>query len=145
MSVSCRRRWTPAKSTDVSIKTERLARLHAAADRQMGQRLLVRPQRGGGYVVGTDDPLRPPAEIIGYVALSPGVERTQGAGGTSGHNPELRLGPDTVKFKTSSLAYAVESGDIVEFLEIESPPARVSRVAPYGTDRTILFLVRTAR
>ena len=129
----------------MASKAERLARLHAAADRQMGERLRVRPQRGGGYVVGGDDPLRPPAEFIGYVARNPGVERTQSSGATSGHNAELRLSPDTVKFKTSTLPYAVEAGDLVEFIEADTPTLRVSRVAPYGTDRTILFLVRTAR
>ena len=111
----------------------------------MGERLLVRPQRGGGYVVGTDDPLRPPAEIIGYIAQ--GASVANAAGATPGDaNARLRVSVDTVKIQTSALPYEVQEGDLVQLLDVtDAPTLRVSRAAPYGTDRTILFLVRTAR
>jgi hypothetical protein len=54
----------------------------------MGQRLLVRPQRGGGYVVGSDDLLRPPVETVGYVAQGASVAN---AAGTAPGNPNARL------------------------------------------------------
>lgn len=126
-------------------KTLRLAKLHAATDRQMGETVRIVPQRGGGYVVAGEDNLREPVEISAYVARAPGVERTQSSGASTGSNAELRLSPDTVKFKTSLVPYTVESDDIVEFPETEAPACRVSRSAPYGTDRTILFLVKAAR
>ena len=123
----------------------RLARLHAAADRQMGARLLVRPQRGGGYVVGADDPLRPSVEIVGHVAQGSSVANA--AGTTPGDaNTRLRVSVDTAKIRTSALPYDVQEGDLVQLLDMtDAPTLRVSRVVPYGTDRTILFLVRTAR
>lgn len=126
-------------------KTSRLAKLHAATDRQMGETVRVVPQRGGGYVAGGADNMRAPVEILAYVARAPGVERTQSSGSSTGSNAELRLSPDTVKFKTSLVPYTVEAGDIIEFPETESAACRVSRVAPYGTDRSILFLVKAAR
>lgn len=111
----------------------------------MGQRLLVRPQRGGGYVVGADDPLRPPVEIVGHVAQ--GASMANAAGPTPGDaNARLRISVDTVKIRTSALPYEVQEGDLVQLLDlINTATLRVSRVMPYGTDRTIIFLVRTAR
>jgi len=111
----------------------------------MGERVRIVPQRGGGYVAGGADNVRPPVEVIAYVARAPGVERSQSSGANTGANAELRLSPDTVKFTTSAINYTVEAGDIVEFPEAGLPAGRVSRVAPYGTDRTILFLVKAAR
>lgn len=126
-------------------KASRLAKLHAATDRQMGETIRIVPQRGGGYVVAGADTQRQPVELVAYVARAPGVERTQSSGANTGANAELRLSPDTVKFTTSALPYSIETGDLVEFTETGYPAARVSRAAPYGTDRTILFLVKAAR
>lgn len=111
----------------------------------MGELIRIVPQRGGGYVAGGADNVRPPVEVLAYVARNPGVERTQSSGANSGANAELRLSPDTAKFTTSAIPYTVESGDLVEFPETDSPACRVSRVAPYGTNRSILFLVKAAR
>lgn len=105
----------------------------------------MQPQRGGGYVVGGDDPLRPPVEIVGYVAQ--GASVANAAGTTPGDaNVRLRISVDTAKFKSSALPYEVREGDLVQLLDGEDAPTlRVSRAAHYGTDRTILFLMRTAR
>ncbi len=127
------------------MKSSRLMRLHSATDGHLGQRLLIKPQRGGGYVVGSNDPLRPPVEIVGYVAQ--GASMANAAGATPGDaNARLRISVDMVKIQTSALPYDVQEGDLVQLLDAtDAPTMRVSRVAPYGTDRTILFLVRTAR
>lgn len=126
-------------------KTSRLAKLHAATDRQMGETVRIVPQRGGGYVAGGVDQNRQPVELLAYVARSPGIERSQSSGANTGHNAELRLSPDTVKFTTTAVPYTVEAGDLIEFPETESPTCRVSRSSAYGTDRTILFLVKVSR
>ncbi len=105
----------------------------------------MRPQRGGGYVVGSDDPLRPPVETVGYVAQ--GASVANAAGATPGDvNARLRICVDTMKIRSSALPYDVQEGDLVQLLDATDAPAlRVSRATPFGTDRTILFLVRTAR
>lgn len=127
------------------MRSLRLAKLHAATDRQMGETVTIVPQQGGGYIAASPDRYRNAVSIVAYVARNPGVERTQSSGANTGHNAELRLSPDTLKFKTSALPYTVEAGDLVEFPDTGSPACRVSRVAPYGTDRTILFLVKVSR
>ena len=83
--------------------------------------------------------------MVGYVAQGASVGNAAGA--TPGDaNARLRVSVDTVKIQTSALPYEVQEGDLVQLLDvINAPTLRVSRVAPYGTDRTILFLVRTAR
>ncbi len=127
------------------MKHVQIARLHAATDRKLGQRVLIKPQSNGGYVVGAADLKRPEIEILAYVAR--GASVANAAGTTPGDaNARLRISVDTVKFKSSTLPYEVQEGDLVQLLDVEDAPAlRVSRAAPYGTDRTILFLVRTAR
>ena len=143
MSASCRRRWTPAKSTDVTSKAARLARLHAATDRQLGARVRVEPQTNGGYVAGGVDPARPPVAISAYVTRTPTATH---AATNDGQQAPLRITTETVKYTTSALPYAVAEGDLVRLLDEPGQPLfRVSRTAPFGTDRTILFLVRTAR
>lgn len=123
----------------------RLARLHAAVNRQSGERVRIRPRRGGGYTVASDDPTRPPADIIAYVARSADNVRTSGNAANSGHNVELRAMVDTIKFTTSDLAYSLEAGDLVDMLdEPDAPSFRVSRTLPFGTDRTVAFLVPVA-
>lgn len=126
-------------------KAARLARLHDATDRQLGERVLIKPQKGGGYVVGGADPDRPETELTGYVARATSVVNASGttAGDT---NARLRYSADTCKILTSALPYTVVEGDLLQLLDQpETPTVRVSRTAPYGTDRTILFLVNTSR
>lgn len=130
----------------MTLKASRLAKLHAATDRQTGEQVRIVPQRSGGYVVGGQDPTRAAAEIVAYVARIPGSVRTEGNAANSGHNPQLRMTADTIKYKTSSLPFTAADGDLVELLEEDGAPVfRVSRVSPFGTDRTILFLVKTSR
>lgn len=127
-------------------KAARLAKLHAATDRQAGERVLIKPQQGGGYVVGGADPNREEMEVVAFVSQNPGIERTASSGKNDGANVTLRLSPDTIKFRTSALPYKMAEGDLVQLIEVEDAPTyRVSRTAPYGTDRTILFLVRASR
>jgi hypothetical protein len=123
----------------------RLATLHEAVDRHSGERVRVRPQSGGGYVAGTDDPGRDPVEITAYVALIPASVRTSSSGANTGANVQARTSADTVKFKTSALAYDLVEGDLVDLLDRAGAPAfRVSRTAPFGVDRTIAFLTPAA-
>lgn len=127
------------------MKPTRLARLHAATDGQLGQQVLIRPQKSGGYVLGVADADRPEMEIVAYVARGASVVNTSGA--TPGDvNARLRFSADTAKIETSALPYAVEEGDLVQLLDVEDTPTlRVSRTAPFGTNRTLLFLAGTAR
>jgi hypothetical protein len=129
----------------ISMKPSRLAILHAATDGQLGQRVLIKPQSTGGYVVGGTDPERPEMEILAYVARGSSVVNASGA--TPGDvNARMRFSADTAKIQTSSLPYAVEEGDLVQLLDMDGAPTlRVSRTAAFGTDRTLLFLVGTAR
>jgi len=127
------------------VQPVRLARLHGAIDRELGQRVLIKPQSSGGYVVGAADPERPETEVLAYVARGASVVNASGA--TPGDvNARLRFSADTAKIETSALPYAVEEGDLVQLLDADgSPTLRVSRTAPFGTDRTLLFLVGTSR
>jgi hypothetical protein len=127
------------------MNLSRLDRLHATTDRQLGQRIEIKPQRSGGYVVGAADLARPEMEILAYVARGASVVNASGA--TPGDvNARLRFSADTAKIETSALPYVVEEGDLVQLLDADGAPTlRVSRTAPFGTDRTILFLVGATR
>jgi hypothetical protein len=127
------------------MKPSSLTRLHAATDRHLGQRVLIKPQSSGGYVVGAADPDRPEMEVLAYVARGAGVVNASGT--TQGDvNARLRFSADTAKIEASALPYAVDEGDLVQLLDVDGAPTlRVSRTAPLGTDRTLLFLVGTAR
>lgn len=123
----------------------RLAKLHEAVDRHSGERVRVRPQSGGGYVAGSDDPGRDPAEITAYVALIPASVRTSSSGASTGANVQALTSADTIKFTTSSLAYDLVEGDLVDLLDRAGAPAfRVSRAAPFGVGRTVAYLVPVA-
>ncbi len=124
-------------------RAERLARLQAATDRQLGARVRVEPQTSGGYVAGGVDPERPPSVLYAYVTRTPAATHAMT---TDGQQAPLRITIETVKYKTSALPYAVVESDLVRLLDEPGQPLfRVSRTAPFGTDRTILFLVRTTR
>lgn len=127
------------------MQAARLTRLHEATDRQLSQRVLIKPQSSGGYVIGSADTERLEMEISAYVARGASVVNASGA--TPGDvNARVRFSADTAKIKTSALPYAVEEGDCVQLLDVDGAPTlRVSRTAPFGTDRTLLFLVGVAR
>jgi hypothetical protein len=127
------------------MQAARLTRLHAKTDVQLGQRVMIKPQSNGGYVVGVADPERPELEILAYVARGASVVNASGA--TPGDvNARLRFSADTAKIRTSALPYTVQEGDLVQLRDADhAPTLRVSRTAPFGTDRTLLFLVGTAR
>lgn len=127
------------------MKQTRLVRLHASTDSQLGQRVRIKPQSSGGYVVGSADPTRIEMEVLAHVARGASVMNASGA--TPGDvNARVRFSADTIKIQTSALPYAVEEGDLVQLLDADSAPTlRVSRTAPFGTDRTLLFLVGTSR
>ena len=127
------------------MKHSRLARLHAATDGQLGQRVLIKPQKSGGYVVGVDDPERVEMEVLAYVARGASVVNASGSS-PGDANARLRFSADTAKIETSALPYAVEAGDLVQLLDVDGAPTlRVSRTEPFGTNRTLLFLVGTTR
>ena len=127
------------------MQSARLTRLHEATDRQLGQRMLIKPQKSGGYIVGGDDPERPEIEILAYVARGASVLNASGSS-PGDANARLRFSVDTAKIETSALPYAVEAGDLVQLLDVDGAPTlRVSRTLPFGTNRTLLFLVGTAR
>lgn len=124
------------------MRADRLAMLHAATNREAGEVVRVLPQQGGGYTVGGIDPARPAQDITAIVTIIPAVSRVKGGGGDAGSNAALRAAADTVKFTTSDLDYAVQSGDLIGLTERAGAPLfKVSRAAPYGTGRTVLYLV----
>jgi hypothetical protein len=127
------------------MQSARLTRLHEATDRQLGQRVLIKPQTNGGYVVGADDPERVEMEVLAYVARGASVVNASGSS-PGDANARLRFSADTAKIETSALPYAVEAGDLVQLLDVDGAPIlRVSRTEPFGTNRTLVFLVGTAR
>lgn len=96
-------------------------------------------------MLGVADEARPEMEVTAYVARASSVANSSGSA-PGDANARLRFSADTVKFTTSALSYKVAEGDLVQLLEQpDEPIVRVSRTAPYGTDRTILFVVATAR
>ncbi len=124
------------------MRAARLARLHNATDRQAGERVRIRPQTGGGYTAAGPDAARPSLVVIAYVARVPGAVRTSGNAANSGHNVQLRASADTIKFATSELPYTVQADDLVDLIEQPgTPTVRVARVAAFGTDRTVLFVI----
>ena len=130
----------------MSRKSARLAKLQAATDRQAGERVLIKPQQGGGYLVGGADTNRDEFEFTGYVTRVPASIRSSTSGPNTGSNVVIRASADTVKYTTSTIPYTVAEGDLIQLLEADDQPMfRVSRTAPLGTDRTILFLTRASR
>ena len=125
--------------------TSRLSKLHSATDRQSGERVLIKPQKSGGYVLGASDTARPDRQITAYVARASSVVNSPGSMPGEA-NARVRFSADTIKFTTSALPYKVAEGDLVQLIDqTDAPIVRVSRTAPYGTDRTILFVVATSR
>lgn len=129
------------------METSRLSRLHSAVDRQSGVIVRIIPQMDGGYLVSGADPSRAVAEITAIFNRVPAAIRTAGSAANSGHNVELRSSATTIKFSSSLLSYGLISGDRVEVLDAAgavSDSFRVSRSAPFGTDRTVAFLIPEA-
>lgn len=127
------------------MKSARLAKLQNATDRQAGEIVRIMPKAGGGYLAAGIDPDRSPFEIIAYVAMIPQSVRTAGNAANSGHNAQIRATADTIKFATSALPYLLRANDEVELLQREGRPTfRISRTAPFGTNRTVGFMVPVA-
>ncbi len=122
------------------MRPDRLARLHAAIDRQAGERIRVVPYLPGGQLVGKPDPGRPVTEIVATVADVPKVSRTLGPGNTTGRNAEVRLASHTVKFTTSALPFTLASGDRVVLIDRGEIGLKVNGTDPFGTDRTVAHL-----
>ncbi len=122
------------------MRPDRLARLHAAVDRQAGERVRIVPYTPGGYVAGAPDPSRPTVEFRAPVTAVPKDARQQGTGNTSGHDAKLRLTSHTVKFMTSALPYALARGDRVLLLDQGGLALKVAGTDPFGTDRTVAHL-----
>lgn len=129
------------------MRPDRLARLHAAVDRQAGEPIRVIPYAAGGYVAGAPDPTRPAVELVAAVTDVPKVARTKGSGASSGHNAELRLHSHTAKFTTSALPYPLAKGDRVMLLapERNGLTLKVAGPDPLGTDRTVARLETLSR
>jgi len=115
------------------MRASRLARLHEAVDRQAGESVIVIPQQGGGYVPASPDPQRDHAEIMAYVARIPAAVRAPSTG-----QVQTRTSADTIKFTTSALPYELAIDDLVV---VASQRYRVTRIAPFGSDRTVAFVV----
>ena len=123
------------------MRPDRLARLHAAVDRQAGERILVIPYAAGGYLAGGPDPARPPRPLVAQVTEVPKVTRGKGAGVNTGRNAELRLGSHTIKFTTSALPWPLADDFHVVLLERGELELKVVGTEPIGTDRTVARLV----
>ena len=124
------------------MRPDRLARLHAAVDRQAGERVRIVPYAAGGYVAGAPDPTRASIEIVATVTEVPKITRTAGNATNSGHNAELRTASHTVTFTTSSVPYPLRSADQVVLLDRGAIVLTVNSADPYGTDRTVARLER---
>ena len=122
------------------MRPDRLARLHAAVDRQAGERVRVLPYLRGNVFAGDPDPGRPVVDLVAVVNEVPKVTRTLGPGNTTGRNAELRLGSHTVKFTTSALPYKLASTDRVVLLDRGDALLKVYGVDPFGTDRSVARL-----
>ena len=119
-----------------------LARLHDAADRHFAKAVRIVPRKGGGYVVAGPDPSRPALEIRAYVTLKAQAIKASANDANSGHNAQIVDIVDAIKFRTAALPYDVVAGDEVVSLETpERSRFQVSRVEPFGTGRTVLYLV----
>ena len=122
------------------MRPDRLARLHAAVDRQAGERVRIVPYTAGGIIVGGPDPNRPPSDLVAAVTEVPKNNRNAVNATNSGHNVELRTASHTVKFTTMHLPYKLKPGDRVVLLERGSAELKVNSADPFGTDRTIARL-----
>ncbi len=123
------------------MRPDRLARLHAAVDRQAGERILVIPYTAGGMLAGAPDPTRPPLPVLAQVNEVPKVLRGKGAGVNTGRNAELRLGSHTIKFTTSALPWPITDNFHVVLLDRGGLELKVVGTEPIGTDRTVARLV----
>ena len=126
------------------MRADRLARLHGAVNRQLGEDVRVMPQTDGGYTIGGDDGARAATTITAEVAEVPNAVRTSGNAANSGANVDLRAVARTVKFTTSDLPYTVVAGDHVILLDRDNEEWRVNGVFPFGTDRTVLRLEKVS-
>jgi hypothetical protein len=122
----------------------RLARLHAAVDRQSGEAVLIVPFVAGDYVAGGQDPKRPLIETVAYVTDVPESVRVMGKVTNTGHNAELRTATHTVAFTSSSIPFELIRGDRVVLLERKCQELTAITPQPFGTDRTILKMEKIA-
>ena len=125
----------------------RLYKLHQAVDRQSAETVSVTPMQAGGYLAGS--PTGAPTAVSAYVAETSTSVRTSGNAANSGHNTELIGATHTAKFTTSGLPFAVSAGFIVTRYDCDDPATRVATatlrvtaVLSFGTDRTVLLLVK---
>lgn len=127
------------------MRSPHLARLHSATDEQLGERVRIRPQGSVGYTAGAADPDRAVTIFVAHVALIPQAIRTAGNFANSGHNAEFRSSADTIKFKADALPFDAKAGDAIDLLDRPGQPAyQISRLAHFGTARTVAFLIREA-
>lgn len=125
------------------MNPSRLRKLHRVVDRQAAERVSITPMQAGGYVAGT--PSGDDAVVMAYVAETSTSVRTSGNAANSGHNAQLLGATHSAKFTTSDLPFDVASGYILTRLDNPAlPQFRVSAVWPFGTDRTVLLLVKVS-
>jgi hypothetical protein len=120
-----------------------LRKLHRAVDRHTAERVSIQPMQAGGYLVGS--PLGDPVEVLAVMTETSGATRTAGEGANSGHAAELLGATHTAKFTTSALPFGATAGFVLTRLDRpDTPSFRISGVYPFGSDRTILTLVKVA-
>jgi hypothetical protein len=123
------------------MKAARLWKLHRAVDRHCAERVSITPMQAGGYVAGA--PSGAAVVVMAYVAETSTSVRTSGNAANSGHNAQLLGVTHSAKFTTSELPFDVASGYVLTRLDDPAlPQFRVSAVWPFGTDRTVLLLVK---
>lgn len=126
------------------MQPARLARLHAAVDRQEAEMVTITPMQAGGYVAN-QTPSGPPESVEALIGETSSLVRTSGNAANSGHNVELRGATHTAKFTTSALPFTAQAGFVLTRIKDPAlPQYRVAAVLPNGADRTILMLVKMA-
>lgn len=122
------------------MNPDRLALLHGATDRQLGEPVQFMPKISGGYVAGGNDTSRTAATITGHYTEVPNAVRTSANSSNSGANAELRIGARAVKYSTSDLPFEAMIGDHVILLNRSGAEYRIAAVFPFDTDRTVVRL-----
>ena len=124
------------------MKPARLARLHAATDREFGQTVTCYPRSGGGYVSDSIDSERSKVDFTAYFTKVPDQISASGKGAYSETNAQLRASAVTIKYDPAHVPYEIKEGDQIKVPEQEGEPElRVSKVNPFWMKRVVLLLV----
>jgi hypothetical protein len=124
------------------MKAALLAKLHRTTDAAFGQKVMVYPRTGGGYVADSIDTTRSAVEITAYFTRVADVDMMAAGGPKSAGDAQVRSSAITFKYITNTLPYEIRENDLIVMLEADRATYRVSRSAPFWMGRTIVFCVQ---